>query len=104
MQQVVSYSYERPQSARPTLYDQVEACRAYAQAQGYRIVGEYNDVETPTHPNQGAGVAALLEALADDPSTAVLIYQPDQDVLDRLQAKSATVEAVPAIAQRAARA
>jgi hypothetical protein len=103
MQQAVSYSYSRPQSGRASLYDQVEACRAYAESKGYHIVGEFNDIESPAHPNQGAGAAAVLEKLGEDPTTVVLIYQPDADVLERLQQRAGTVESVPALASRAAR-
>src|SRR3954453_2666365 len=102
MQQAVSYSYVRPQSERPSLYDQVEACRAHAQSKGYHIVGEFNDIDSPGHPNEGAGAASVLEQLGEDSSTVVLIYQPDADVLERLQERAGTVEAVPALAARAA--
>ena len=103
MQQAVSYSYVRPQSARPALYDQVEACRAYAESKGYHIVGEFNDIDSPDHPNEGAGAASVLEKLGEDPTTVVLIYQPDADVLERLQERAGTVESVPALAARTAR-
>ena len=102
MQSAVSYAYERASSARPTLYDQFAACRAYAEAQRYHIVGEYNDIDTPSHPNEGAGFAMILRMLADDPTTVVLIYQPDQDVVDQLAAHQAKVEPVTTLAERAA--
>ena len=93
----------RARRARPSLYDQVEACRAYADSKGYHIVGEFNDIDSPTHPNEGAGAAAVLEKLGENPSTVVLIYQPDADVLERLQGRAGALESVPALASRAAR-
>jgi hypothetical protein len=102
MQQAVSYSYSRPQDARPSLYDQVEACRVYAENKGYHIIGEFNDIESPTHPNEGAGAAAVLEKVGQDPTTVVLIYQPDVDVVERLHEHVPTIESVPALASRTA--
>jgi hypothetical protein len=82
--------------------DQLMACRAYAEARGYRIVGEFNDIDTSDHPNQNAGMESVQKALAEDPGTVVLSCQPDPEVHDRLTAGGATLEAVPAPAMREA--
>ncbi len=102
MNRAVSYSYVRVQGDRPSLMDQVMACRAYAEERGYSIVGEFNDIDTGDHPNQHTGLHALQETLVEDPATVVLSYQPDQEVQDVLTTNGAKLEAVPPLATRAA--
>ena len=101
MNRAVSYAYVHLQGDRPSLMDQVMACRAYAEAHGYSIVGEFNDIDTGDHPNQYAGMKALQAMLAQNPETMVLSYQPDAEVHDKLTASGATLEAVPPLATRA---
>ena len=105
MTRAVSYAYVHLQDDRPSLMDQVMACRAYAQAHGHNIVGEFNDIDTSDHPNQYSGMKALRTMLAEDPETVVLCYQLDPEVQDRLRESGARVEAVSqpvsrAVAQR----
>jgi hypothetical protein len=102
MSQAVSYAYVRLQGDRPSIMDQLTACRAYAEAHGYNIVGEFNDIDTSDHPKQDAGIAAVRATLAEAPETVVLICQPDSEIQDQLTASGATLEAVPALAMRAA--
>jgi hypothetical protein len=102
MNQAVSYAYVRRQGERPSIMDQVMACRAYAEARGYSIIGEFNDIDTSDHPNQNAGMAAVRETLAEAPEAVVLICQPDPEIHDQLTASGATLEAVPALEMRAA--
>ena len=101
MNRAVSYAYARLQEDRPSLMDQVMACRAYAETHGYDIVGEFNDIDTSDHPSQYAGMDALRTMLAKDPSTVILGYQLDPEVQERLRANGATLEAVPPLASRA---
>jgi len=82
--------------------DQVMACRAYAEARGYSIVGEFNDIDTSDHPNQHTGMQALQVTLAEDPESVVLIYQPDQEVQDVFTTNGANLEAVPPLTARTA--
>jgi hypothetical protein len=93
--------YVHLQGDRPSLMDQVMACRAYAETHGYNIVGEFNDIDTSDHPNQYAGMQALRAMLAANPETVVLSYQLDPEVHDRLRTSGATVEVVPPLASRA---
>ena len=102
MNRAVSYAYVRLQGDRPSLMDQVMACRAYAEERGYSIVGEFNDINTSDHPNQHTGMRALQATLAEDPETVVLSYQPDQEIQDALTANGARLEVVPPLATRAA--
>lgn len=101
MNRAVSYAYVHLQDDRPSLMDQVMACRAYAATRGYDIVGEFNDIDTSDHPNQYTGMKALLTMLAEDPETVVLSYQLSPTVQDRLRESGATIEAVPSLASRA---
>jgi hypothetical protein len=82
--------------------DQVMACRAYAEAHGYTIIGEFNDIDTSDHPNQNAGLETLRAALAENPDTVVLTYQPDAETERELTANGARLEAVPPLATREA--
>jgi hypothetical protein len=81
--------------------EHVMACRAYAEAHGYEIVGEFNDIDTSDHPSQFAGLEALQTLLAEDPETVVLSYQLEPKVHDRLRASGATIETVPPLNSRA---
>ena len=101
MTRAVSYAYVHLQEDRPSLMDQVMACRAYAETHGYNIVGEFNDIDTSDHPNQYTGMKALRTMLAEDPETVVLSYQLDQEVQDRLRESGAKFEAVPPPTSRA---
>src|SRR5262245_5452212 len=101
MNRAVSYAYVHLQDDRPSLMDQVMACRAYAETHGYDIVGEFNDIDTSDHPSQYAGMEALRTMLAEDPDTVVLSYQLDPEVQQRLRAGGATLEAVSPLASRA---
>src|SRR5262245_12540653 len=98
MKRAVSYAYVQLQGDRPSLMEQVMACRAYAETHGYTIVGEFNDIETSDHPNQYVGMQALQAMLAEDPETVVLSYQPNPEVHDRLIASGARLEAAPPLA------
>jgi len=100
MNRAVSYAYVHLQEDRPSLMDQVMACRAYAKEHGYDIVGEFNDIDTSDHPNQYAGMEALQTMLAEDPETVVLSYQLASEVHERLRTTSARIETVP-LASRA---
>ena len=102
MKRAVSYAYVGSQGDRPSLMDQVMACRAYAESHGYTIVGEFNDIDTSDHPNQYAGMKELQAAIAEARETVVLSYQPDPEVHERLTASGATLEAVPPLATRTA--
>ena len=101
MTRAVSYAYVHLQEDRPSLMDQVMACRAYAETHGYNIVGEFNDIDTSDHPNQYAGMKALRTMLAEDPETVVLSYLLEPEVQERLRESGAKVEAVPQLASRA---
>jgi hypothetical protein len=101
MNRAVSYAYVHLQEDRPSLMDQVMACRAYAKTHGYDIVGEFNDIDTSDHPNQYTGMEALQTMLAENPETVVLSYQLAPEVHERLRTTGARVEAVPPLASRA---
>jgi hypothetical protein len=103
MNQAVSYAYTRLEDGRPTINDQLAACRAFAEQHGYSIIGEFNDIDTSDHPSQNAGIAAVQATLAEAPETLVLSYNPDPDVYDQLTASGATLEAVPALLTQTAR-
>jgi hypothetical protein len=100
MNRAVSYAYVHLQEDRPSLMDQVMACRAYAKMHSYDVVGEFNDIDTSDHPNQYAGMEALRTMLAEDPETVVLSYQLAPEVHERLGATGAKLEVVP-LASRA---
>jgi hypothetical protein len=102
MKRAVSYAYVRLQGDRPSLMDQVMACRAHAEARGYSIVGEFNDIDASDHPNQHLGLKALQALIAEGPETVVLSYQPDPQIQDELAAGGVTLEAVPPLAARMA--
>ena len=101
MNRAVSYAYVHLQADRPSLMEQVMACRAYAKTHDYDIVGEFNDIDTSDHPNQYAGMEALQAMLAKAPETVVLSYQLAPEVHDRLRTTGAKVEAVPPLDSRA---
>jgi hypothetical protein len=101
MNRAVSYAYVHLQENRPSLMDQVMACRDYAKQHGYDLVGEFNDIDTSDHPNQYAGMEALQTMLAEDPETVVLSYQLDPGVQERLKTIGARLEVVPMLASRA---
>ena len=100
MNRAVSYAYVHLQEDRPSLMEQVMACRAYAKTHGYDIVGEFNDIDTSDHPNQYKGMEALRTMLAEDPETVVLSYQLAPEVHERLRTAGARLEVVP-LASRA---
>jgi hypothetical protein len=101
MNRAVSYAYVQLQDDRLSLMDQVMACRAYAEARGYDIVGEFNDIDASDHPSQYAGMQALRTMLDRDPETVVLTCQLDSEIQERLRESGATLEAVPPLASRA---
>jgi hypothetical protein len=94
MTNAVSYAYTNTAEERPTLLDQFTACRNYAAAQGYELVGEFNDIDEADHPATGAGQEAIRQAVARAGATIVLVYQPSASVLDPLNALGAKVEIV----------
>lgn len=98
MTKAVSYAYVNQATSRPPLIDQFAACRVYAVAHGYMLDGEFNDIDEPDHLSQGAALAAVRDAVANDGAAVVLVYAPDQDVVTHLQSFGATVEPVLEIA------
>lgn len=59
MTTAVAYAYTSTAEERPTLLDQFTACRNYAAAHNYEIVGEFNDIDEADHRATGAGQAAI---------------------------------------------
>ena len=102
MSQAVSYAYEHATGERPSLFDQFAACRAYAEANGHTIVGEFNDIDMADHPDQRAGIESIRSFLANDPTTVVLIYKPDSMVTEQFSAIGAKVEGVGPLIGRTA--
>ena len=96
MTNAVSYAYTNTTEERPTLLDQFTACRDYAAAHDYAIVGEFNDIDDDDHKATGAALEATREAVAHDGATVILVCQPSAAVLDQLKALGATVENVTA--------
>ena len=86
MTNAVSYAYTNTTEERPTLLDQFIACRNYAAAHNYQIVGEFNDIDEADHQAAGAGQQVIREAVAHDGATIILVCQPSASMLDRLNA------------------
>jgi hypothetical protein len=101
MTNAVSYAYSNTTEERPTLLDQFTACRDYAAAHSYMIVGEFNDIDDDDHKATGAALEAISDAVSHQGAATILVYQPSAAVLDRLNTLGATVENVTAlVAQR----
>jgi hypothetical protein len=96
MTNAVAYAYTSTAEERPTLLDQFTACRNYAAAHNYEIVGEFNDIDEADHRATGAGQAAIREVVARDGAAIILVYQPFRSVLDALNALGAKVETISA--------
>jgi hypothetical protein len=94
MANAVSYAYTNTTEERATLLDQFTACRDYAAAHGYAIVGEFNDIDASDHQATGAALEAIRNAVSHQGATAILVYQPSSAALDRLNTVGATVEQV----------
>ncbi len=97
MTNAVSYAYTNTSEERPTLLDQFTACRDYAAAHDYAIVGEFNDIDEDDHKATGAGLKALGDAVSNQGATTILVYQPSSAVLDQLSTVGASVEKVAAL-------
>lgn len=96
MTNAVSYAYTNTTEKRPTLLDQFIACRDYAAAHHYELVGEFNDIDDNDHQATGAGLKALSAAMSSQGVTTILVYQPSAAALDHLSTLGATVEKVAA--------
>jgi len=96
MANAVSYAYTNTTETRPSLLDQFNACRDYAAAHGYELVGEFNDIDDDDHKATGAGLKALAAAVSSQGATAILAYQPSAAALDQLSTTGATIEKVVA--------
>lgn len=102
MTKAVSFAYASDQPGQPSLNDQLAACRAHARAQGYTVVGEFNEIEEADHPASGAALEAVRNAVANDGATVILAYQPNDVLRERLSALGAPVESAAAAAGDAA--
>jgi Resolvase, N terminal domain len=94
MTTAVSYAYVNTSEKRSSLMEQFDACRAYAAAHGYTIVGEFNDIEESDHPATAAAVESIHDAVARQGATTILIHRPSAWALARLNGLGATVEDV----------
>jgi DNA invertase Pin-like site-specific DNA recombinase len=90
------YAYVNISENRPSLMEQFNACRAYASAHGYTIVGEYNDIEESDHPATAAAVETIHNAIARQGVTTILVHRPSAWALQRLNGLEATIEDVSA--------
>lgn len=94
MTNAVSYAYTTTTEEHPALQDQFAACRDYAAAHGYSIVGEFNDIDEEGHQATGAALDAIREAVAHHGAEVILVYRPSASMLDRLNGLGAKVESV----------
>jgi DNA invertase Pin-like site-specific DNA recombinase len=58
------------------MVSELDACRAYAARQGYRVVGEFNDTDSTPETRHG-GLRALVEAIRQHQAEVVIV--PDAD-------------------------
>jgi hypothetical protein len=103
MTNAVSFAYAADNEEHPSLLDQFAACREYARAKGYRVIGEYNEINEADHPATGAALKAMGEALANSEDTVILMYQPTPTMREKLASFSAPIEAVGPIERSVSR-
>ncbi len=91
-----------PNDRPHTLTQQFEACRKYAAEQGYKVVGELNDIQTGDQSDR-AGLGALRDVIKRDGASVVLVTSRDrlasnpadqQRIEEELTALGATIEEV----------
>ena len=76
MTKVVTFGYAADNEQHPPLIDQFTACREYARAKGYTVIGEYNEINEADHPATGAALRARSEMIDKGGADMILVYQP----------------------------
>ncbi len=74
MTNAVSYAYITPSETRPSLLDQFKACHTYANTHGYKIVGEFNDIDEEDHKATGAGLEASGNAISQYGAAVIFLF------------------------------
>lgn len=97
MTKVVTFGYAADNEAHPTLLEQFSACRDYARAKGYTVIGEYNEINEADHPATGAALRAMSEMIAEGGASMILVYQPTPTMREKLAEFNIPVEAVAAM-------
>jgi hypothetical protein len=94
MTKVVTFGYAADNEQHPPLLEQLSACREYARAKGYMVLGEYNEINEADHPATGAALRAMGETIAQGGAEMILVYQPTPTMQEKLSGFGLPIEAV----------
>lgn len=94
MTKVVTFGYAADDEQHPPLVEQFAACREYARAKGYTVIGEYNEINEADHPATGAALRALGETIGQGGAAMILVYQPTPTMQEKLAEFNIPIEAV----------